>query len=58
MNEETEWAIEDIRKSIHTLNENLSMIAMQLFISNGNFTKTTYLEDFKNSKDWIKNNDN
>lgn len=34
MNEELEWTIEDIRKSIHILNENLSMIAWQLYISN------------------------
>tara|TARA_R100000808_G_scaffold24926_1_gene59422 strand:+ start:2003 stop:2179 length:177 start_codon:yes stop_codon:yes gene_type:complete len=34
MSEETEWAIDDIRQSIHTLNENLLMIAYQLYISN------------------------
>ena len=33
MNEEIEWTIEDIRKSIHTLNENLTMIAYQLYQS-------------------------
>ena len=34
MNEEFEWSIEDIRKSIHILNENLEMIAYQLYHSN------------------------
>lgn len=34
MSESTEWAIDDIRQSIHILNENLLMIAYQLYISN------------------------
>ena len=34
MSAETEWAIEDIRQSIDKLNENLVMIAYQLYISN------------------------
>ena len=34
MSLETNWAIDDIRVSIDTLNENLSMIAWQLYISN------------------------
>ena len=48
MSEVTEWAIEDIRKSIHTLNENLSMIAYQLYISNHKGTEEYAYATIKN----------
>ena len=59
MSEETEWAIEDIRKGIHTLNENLSMIAYQLYLSNwtgsSNVTFKNFLGDLKNIQKEVKN---
>lgn len=53
MSEEKEWAIDDIRQSIHILNENLLMIAYQLYISNSKgmeeyATIKNFLSDLKN----------
>tara|TARA_Y100000592_G_scaffold8845_1_gene12423 strand:- start:952 stop:1122 length:171 start_codon:yes stop_codon:yes gene_type:complete len=53
MSEETEWAIEDIRKSIHTLNENLLMIAYQLYISN-NGNQYATIENFLADKEKLQ----
>tara|TARA_R100000808_G_scaffold11939_1_gene30177 strand:+ start:1002 stop:1187 length:186 start_codon:yes stop_codon:yes gene_type:complete len=60
MSEETEWAIEDIRQSIHILNENLVMIAYQLYISNHKgmeeyATIKNFLSDLKNIQKEVNN---
>tara|TARA_R100000458_G_C8208675_1_gene196890 strand:+ start:439 stop:639 length:201 start_codon:yes stop_codon:yes gene_type:complete len=48
MSAETEWAIEDIRQSIDKLNENLVMIAYQLYISN-----SKGMEEFATIKNFL-----
>ena len=66
MSEEKEWAIDDIRQSIHILNENLLMIAYQLYIycitnSKGMEEYATiknFLSDLKNIQKEVKNESN
>ncbi len=55
MSIETDWTIDEVRKSIDKLNENLSMIAYQLYISSATkqglekyANKKTFFSEFKN----------
>jgi len=55
MSEENDWSIDQIRQSIHTLNENLLMIAYQLYVSSATqqglqqyANEKTFFSEFKN----------